>query len=139
MGEANTKEFSSNGLNITLNENFKEVKQEGFTVAYECYNVAVMALKEPFTIAPGAADLSLQEYGNMVIETNGLSNSSLKTVESLTCFEYEATPEDTTYYYFAAVYKSDDAFWLINFATKKSDKNEYYPQMVEWARSVNFD
>lgn len=139
LGESRTKEFSSNGLNITLTENFKEVKQEGFTVAYEGYNVAVMALKEPFTLAPGASDLTLQEYGNLVIEANSLSNSPLKTVDGITCFEYEATPENTTYYYFAAVYKADDAFWLINFAVKSNDKNEYYPKFVEWAKSVNFD
>lgn len=47
------KTFSSDGMTITLTDEFRETNIEYYTVAYDSKNVAVFALKEAFTLADG--------------------------------------------------------------------------------------
>ena len=49
--EADAKEFTSNGLTITLTEAFVEKEQAGYTVCYDSKSVAVIVLKESFSQA----------------------------------------------------------------------------------------
>ena len=52
--EANAKEFTSDGLTITLTDAFVKKGQEGYTVCYDSKSVAVIALKESFSLQAGA-------------------------------------------------------------------------------------
>ena len=135
------KDFSSNGMNITLTDEFVKTDIENYTVAYDSKNVAVFALKEAFALADGLQDYTLEQYGNLVLQNNNLSASKLQNLEGLTEFEYEFTNPDTkdTYKYFSFVYKADDAFWLVQFATLTENVNEYRAQILEWAKTVSFE
>ena len=134
------KVFSSNGMNITLTEAFKEATAENFTVAYDSKTVAVFALKEPFTLAEGFEDNTLDQYADLVIRSNGLSSSQKKTGNGLIWFEYDFdNPENkNTYHYFSYVYKAKDAFWLVQFATLKSNAEKSSQEITNWAKSVIF-
>lgn len=135
------KDFSSNGMNITLTDEFVKTNIENYTVAYDSKNVAVFALKEAFALADGLQDYTLEQYGNLVLQNNNLSASKLQSLEGLTEFEYEFTNPDTkdTYKYFSFVYKADDAFWLVQFATLTKNVDEYSPKILEWAKTVSFE
>ena len=50
------KKFSSNGMTITLTDEFVKTNIEQYTVAYDSKNVAVFALREEFTLADGFED-----------------------------------------------------------------------------------
>ncbi len=134
------KIFSSNGLTISLTNEFKKADVEGYTIAYDSKNVAVFALKEEFTLADGLKDYTPEQYAAVAIQANQLSSAQAKTVDGLTYFEYDHTNSETnqTYHYFSYVYKSTDAFWLIQFATLDENANEYAPQIAQWAKSVMF-
>ena len=134
------KTFSSDGMSITLTDEFRETDIKNYTVAYDSRNVAVFALKESFSLAEGFEDYTLKEYADAVIQANKLSGAETKTADGLTYFEYEFTNPETkdTYHYFSCVYKTDDAFWLIQFTTLSENMDLYAVQMKEWAKSVTF-
>ena len=134
------KTFSSNGMTITLTDEFRETDIENYTVAYDSKNVAVFALKEAFTLADGFGDYTLEQYADLVIQANNLSSTEIKTADGLTRFEYNFTNPETndSYKYFSYVYKTNDAFWLIQFATLNENVDGYAQQITDWAKSVEF-
>lgn len=135
------KDFSSNGMSISLTDEFIKTDVENYTVAYDSKNVAVFALKEAFALADGFQNYTLEQYGNLVLKNNNLSASELQNLDGLTEFEYEFTNPNTkdTYTYFSFVYKADDAFWLVQFATLTENVDEYRAQILEWAKTVSFE
>ena len=135
------KDFSSNGMTITLTDEFVKTDVENYTVAYDSKNVVVFALKEAFTLAEGFQDYTLEQYGNLVLQNNNLSSSKIEDKEGLIGFEYEFTNPDTkdTYKYFSFVYKSNDAFWLVQFATLTENVDEYSSKIIEWAKTISFE
>ena len=135
------KDFSSNGMSIRLTDEFIKTDIENYTVSYDSKNVAVFALKEAFALADGFQNYTLEQYGNLVLKNNNLSASELQNLDGLTEFEYEFTNPNTkdTYKYFSFVYKADDAFWLVQFATLTENVDEYSPKILEWAKTVSFE
>ena len=136
-----SKVFSSNGMTITLTDEFVKTDVENYTVAYGSKNVAVFALKEAFALADGFQDYTLEQYGDLVLQNNNLSSSKIEDKEGLTGFEYEFTNPDTkdTYKYFSFVYKSNDAFWLVQFATLTENVDECSSKIIEWAKTISFE
>lgn len=135
------KTFSKAGMHITLDGSFKEARYSGYTVCYDSKNVAVFALKESTSTYPVLKNYTLREYANAVINNNNLGSSvKVKTGSGLTYFEYESknAQANVTYHYYAVVYKTDDAFWMIQFATEQSKFENYRESIVTWAKSVTF-
>lgn len=132
-------EFTCGDMSIVLTEAFDETDADGFNACYESRDAIVMILEEPFTLMEGLENYTAQEYGELVIQVNG-QNSQVLTADGVVWFEYtfEDTGENVTYWYFATVHKSDDAFWLIQFATTQDLAEEYEPLFKQWARSVVF-
>ena len=135
------KDFSSNGMTITLTDEFTKADVENYTAAYDSKNVAVLALKEEFTLADGSQNYTLEQYGDLVLQNNNLSSSKIENIEGLTTFEYELTNPDTkdTYKYFSFVYKTNDAFWIVQFATLTENADEYRSKIFEWAKTISFE
>lgn len=131
--------FSDNGLTITLNSEFIHTPIQGYTNCYGSEDVAVFILKEPFALFTAEID-TIEEYSSLVLENNNLPSTALKQIDGLTGFEREFTNPDTdeTYKYYSYIYESDDAFWLIQFATLVSNIDEYEQSITEWAKSVSF-
>ena len=134
------KTFSSNGMTVTLTNEFKEVDIENYTATYDSKNVAVFTLKEAFALADGIENCSLEQYADLVIKNNNIGSAEIKTDEGLTYFEYEfVNPEiNDTYRFFSYVYKTNDAFWLVQFATLDENVEKFAQQITEWAKSVEF-
>ncbi len=135
------KTFSSDGMTITLTDAFRETDIANQTVAYDSRKVAVFALKEAFSLADGFEDYTLDAYADLVQQNNGLTSSVVKNTDGLKWFTYEYTNPDTkdTYQYVSFVFKTDDAFWLIQFATLEEDFEEYDAQIMEWAKTISFE
>lgn len=133
------KEFSEAGMTITLTREFKEKEEKNFTTAFSSKDVAVFALKEPFSMFEGFSDYTLTEYGKAVIKANNLS-LKLQYKDDLRYFQYDYTNPNTKedFVFTSFVYKSDDAFWLIQFAVKKDKFDDYSDEVFEWAESVSF-
>lgn len=134
------KKFSSDGMTITLTDEFLKTDIEPYTVAYDSKNVAVWALKEEFTLADGFEDNTLEQYADLVIKANNFGSVEIKNVDGLTYFVYKSTSPETNavYQYYSYVYKADDAFWLVQFATLDENVEKYTSQITEWAKSLEF-
>ena len=137
---AEPKTFTAEGMSITLNENFSKDAVDMFTACYSSGEAAVFALKEPFTLMDGLENYTLEQYGQLVLQTNGMTDFELQTVDGILYFEYEADNEadKTTYYYFSTVHKATDAFWLVQLAGDTKDAEELIPSFIQWAKSVSF-
>ena len=135
------KVFLDNGMSITLTDEFEQAEIENYTNSYDSAEVVVFALKEEFALADGFETYTLEQYRDLVLQNNNLSLSRMKNIDGLTGFEYESTNSDTkdTYKYFAFVYKTNDAFWLVQFATLAENADDYGAQIVEWAKTVSFE
>ena len=128
-------EFSNSGMTVTLTSAFKEVEHEGFTAAYDSRDIAVFAIKEMISDLPGGASLTLEDYGKLVLETNGL-DTTLSKEGLLTYFVFEKDIDGAKYSYFSSVYKGSDAFWLFQFACKSSSFDGLKDDVISYASSV---
>ena len=140
-GIGNKKDFSAEGMTITLTQDFEEAFVDGFTVACKSSEVAMFALKEEFTLMAGAENYTVEEYANLVCQNNPLAmGAELQTQEDITWFEYSYmnSTENQTYRFFVCVFKSDDAFWLVQFATPEALAEEHMSQFISWAKTVSF-
>ena len=139
--EPQAKTFSDGGMTITLTDAFDKYPADGFDAAYESGDVVVMASKELFSVAEGLGDYTAEEYANAVIDINGFDRSSLDTTGGTVRFGYDFkdTSAGHTYRYACYIYKTADAFWMLQFATVAEDAEKWAPSIAEWAASVRFD
>lgn len=138
--KAERKEFSSNGMSITLTKEFKEIEYAGFIAAYNSPNVAVAALREAFyTLAPRFDNTTEYQYAKMVLQNNG-ATALIKTTDDMVNFEYDKInpSTQTSYHYIAYVYRASDAFWLVQFVTVGDKAADYAESIRSWAKSVKF-
>lgn len=137
--EAKEKTFSSNGLELTLTEAFKETTAEGYTVCYDSSKVAVFALKEKKSDFVSLGDVDLPAYANLIKEANkSKSPSDIQSKDGLTYMTYQFTNSDSNkeYSYLTVMYEADDAFWMVQFATLTEDYAEYESFLFDCAKSV---
>ncbi len=140
--KATPKEFASNGMTITLTNAFREKSVEGYTVCYDSAKVAVLALKESFSLLQGFENFTLDQYAHMVREANAAkAPGEIFEVEGLVAMEYtffnESEKQD--FKYFCTMFKGTDAFWLVQFACKTQDYDNYKNSFVEWAKTISFN
>ena len=132
------KTFAYQEMNITLTDEFQEHERGENMFAYSSDEVAVFVLKEPFTLMDGSEDITVEEYGEMVLYANGYSIDKLKITDGLVSFEYTHQEEDVVLWYYSVAYKADNAFWLVQFVAPKDSAPDYEAQFITWAKTVNF-
>lgn len=136
------KVFSKAGMSITLDSGFNEKEYVSYTVCYDSKNVAIFVLKEEFSLFESAdidaAALSLNDYAELVIANNSV-DADVQTKDGLTYFKYNNSANGKEYTYSSYVYKTDDAFWLIQFATEQDEFEQNAARIEGFAKSVKFD
>ncbi len=130
------KDFSVSDMTVTLTDDFQTASYKGYDLVCQSKKVVVFALCEKFSLYPVMKNWTVDDYTNIVKNNAGAKNTLY--ADGLTYFEYDAV-NGTDYHYYAFVYKTDDAFWFIQFATAKADAEAYKAQIMEWAKSVKFD
>lgn len=134
------KAFTCQEMSITLTNQFYKVDVEEYTAAYGTKDLAVLVLKEDFATAEGFENYTLEQYVDLLLQSNELDTANIHTVDGLTYFEYDFLVEDTNevYQYHSYVYKAKDAFWLVQFGALQKDFAAYEAQIPQWAKSVTF-
>ncbi len=138
--KAEPKTFSSAGITITLTDQFEEISLENYTAAFDSNKVGVLVLKEPFSMAEGFGDFTLEEYVDLVLQVNAFDSAKVQNADGLTWFTFDTrlTDAEEEYRFTAYAYKTDDAFWLVYFTMLREHADTYAPQIAEWAKSVQF-
>lgn len=138
---AAAQEFSKAGMSITLTKAFTEKEMASLTAYYESQKVIVTCLKEEFTqfeaLGVSSDDISLDDYAELVIANNQMDMDAVKE-DDLTYFKYDKTVSGKDFSYMACVFKSTDAFWLIQFACETKNFDSMQDQMKNWAKTVKF-
>ncbi len=138
--KAEPKTFTDEGMRITLTDEFREAEAGNYTVCYESSRFAVFALKEEFSLLQGSEQYTTAQYADLVLQNNALSATTFDR-DGLVGFEYDFTNPETkdTFRYFSFVYKTEDAFWLVQFATPAATAETYRTSVTEWAKTVSFE
>ena len=135
------KHFSENGMEITLTREFRKVQMDGFDVCFTSKEAAVFAIREGFDLVEGVSDLTVEEYGEIAIDSNRLDDSvTLKDDIGFPYFEYvrENEEQKCDYHYFVALFKAEDAFWMVQFAVQETDFADYRDSFITWAKTIEF-
>ena len=98
-------------------------------------------MKEPFSLLEGAEEYTIGQYRDILIEANGLTGADRIDQEGLTGFSYPFSDPETgeALCFFDYVYKSDDAFWLLQFVVPGAEADGRADEIAGWARTVSFD
>lgn len=134
-------DFSYEEMTITLNDTFSETNSEGYTVCYDSKNIAVLALKEKFDYMEGFENFTLEQYRNLVSSANTSLEITPLEIDGMYCMEHSFFNADVEaeYTYLSVTYKSDEAFWLIQFACLSEKYDSLKPDFINWAKSVRFN
>ena len=133
------KTFTSNGLTVTLTEDFRKISLPGYTVCYQSESVTVIALKESFSLKEGMKDWTLFEYANRVQVSNHEHSPTVpQKVGDHMVMEYLFfdSIDYTKYHYYTCMYKGTDAFWTIQFICKRDEIAQHKANFIKWADSV---
>ena len=84
-------------------------------------------------------DITLEEYGELVLTANNRIGLQMKQGEGFIWFDYTDTPDGQETYYLAVCCESEDAFWIVNFATPASNREKYKEEFLDWAGSIKID
>ncbi len=133
--------FEKDGFSITLTSEFLEKEYENYFVSYDSKNILVAVIKEPFSALEGLEDYTLGRYADLMklnCTKDTITPSDVTETDGVTYFEYSFfNKEGTSYKYLTAMYKGDDAFWTVQFATPLSEYEGFKIQILEFAKSVD--
>lgn len=135
---AEAKDFSLDGLTITLTEAFRDLEVEGAAGGYQARDCALFLIKDPVEKLENGEQLTLEGYAELVKSKNNI-DVEIQTEDSLTYFERTATVDGDEFSYYSVVYRASDAFWLLQFTCETKEYEEYRPYFVNWAKSVTFE
>ena len=131
--EAPPKNFTKEEFQITLTDAFESTEEAGFFSFYRSKSAMVFTIREAKEFF---GDITLEEYGDLVLEANNRTGHKLNQDDGFIWFEYTDTPEKQEFYYLAVCCQSEDAFWLVNFVTPASNQNQYKETFLNWAKSI---
>lgn len=141
--ENSPRDFSAEGMTITLTRAFQENTELDFAAVYVSDNAVVFARKEEFSLlGEGFEELPLEEYGELLLQANPQAgDAQLQQDGGISWFEYNSiNPETkTNANYYTCMYKSDDAFWMLQFVAEQENAQRLRPDFQEWAASVRFE
>lgn len=132
--------FEKDNFSITLTSEFMEKEYENYFVSYDSKNILVAVIKEPFSALEGFENYTLAQYADLMklnCTKDNITPSDVTEKDGVTYFEYSFFNKDgNSFKYFTAIYKGDDAFWTVQFATPLSDYEGFKIQILEFAKSV---
>ncbi len=128
--------FTCDELSITLTNKHQKVDLDDFTACYGTKNSEVYIINEPFDDYPEFEPLSLTEYRDLFIKMNLIDDYKTGVEGDLLFVEYEGLAEDSDYYVIAYFYKTDDNFWVVQFAAKENVFDSLRDDFSKYAASV---
>lgn len=141
--KAEEKTFTEKEFSIKLTEDFEKKKLEGATYYYESSTAIVMVIKEKATELEDIGiqeDSSLDDYVQAIVKSNKLpEDTKISKRGDYRYISYENGDKKTGEFYFVAVtFRQGEEFWLMNFACRQTNDQQFKEQFLEWADSIKF-
>ena len=133
------KDFTCDEMSITLTNRFRASDVEGVDYAFESDDIFVTVIRESHSLLEGLENYSIEEYSELVKDANDFDFTVLND-DGIMYLQHEAydDEEKDTYLYLNYLYKSDDAFWMVQFVLYKDELSKHSDKISEWAHSVKF-
>ncbi len=135
------KDFSAGGMTITLTDEYEEKTPASLTAYYQTDRSIVSVLREDYSIFR-AQDIdpetfTVGDYAELIKSRNELDmrQASENGVPTLT---YDTESRGKSFTYYTTLYKTSDAFWLIQFASNTEDFEAMKPEFQTFMQSVRF-
>lgn len=126
------KTYTHEGLSITLPDTFKKSEQDTYTFYYTSDTAICLGLKESKE-SINTANLSvasLDDYAGIIMNKSGITSELTNYNDKAKYFTWDKKVNETDYSYIGFVTETDDAFWLIQFASLKdsfeNSKNDFF-------------
>lgn len=132
------KEFSSEGITVTLTNKFRKMSVDNVDVSYISNKVGFAGLGEAKSLLK-LDDGKLYRYTEMVLDANNKSAEIYEYNDGVVIFNYAyyvASVNDIAYKYLLVTKEGTNKYYSINFWTKLDDFSEYKDQMLEWAKTI---
>ena len=133
--------FAAEELRITLPDDFQEADVSGYTACFASGETAVFILREePDREVFG--ELSLDLYGAMILANSGFGQDvQIDNAQGLTTFRASRANAGTgqEYFYYCGLFRSADAYWLVQITTAAENPDEQIPLFRQWLMSVKFE
>ena len=140
------KEFRFQEMVLTLDSSFSERNVDNYedrTTFFSLSAVSVIIIKESFAEMeqegvnnPG--QFSVKDYQGAFIDSNDYA-ATTADIDGLSAFTYESTDEDGSYKFLVCIYKSETAFWSVQFLSLAEDYDKNEAQFIEWAKAIRFE
>ena len=134
--------FTKDELSVTLTDAFTEKSYVTYTAVYDSADIALFALKEEFRLFDSSvlsAESSPADYAALLWKSNGFTDElPLAEGDELTWFDYSRTVNGNDYTYRVYVYRSDEAFWMVQFAAFADQFDTLSPTIHGYAATVSF-
>ena len=138
-GSLKERVFRVGEMEISLDESFAQAPVQGLEACYTSEHVDVFVLREDFSLAEGLGDQTLLQYGADVVAGNEQAQGAAVTEKNgLTYFEYEGEQGGVRFVLLSYLYKSENAFWVVQFATPEVKREHLEGSVEAWAKSVRF-
>lgn len=136
-----TKTYTADELNIVLPKDFTAISgRDDLVACYSSNDVSIYIKKALITEESNLAMYDLDNYRLNLLHENGLKYDELKNIDGNPYFVYDYLHEASgvTYTFFTFTYKTDDAFWMVQFATEKEKVTQFEADIIQWADTITF-
>lgn len=127
-------------MTITLTEDFVENADDAFVATYASTDILVFVTKHTFSAANGFEYMTVEQYIDATVSSDiDFDYSKTDGTDGLQGFEYTFTKGVLSFKYSSYVFKTDDAIWIIQFATDSKKHEDLKPAIAEYAKTVKFE
>ena len=135
------KRFVCDGMSIELTDKFEERENVNYTTSYVSGDIAVIVVEDRFDQAPALREYDIDGYLQLIWEVNSLEGMKKETDGNLVWYDQvsgnsssKASVRNRTY-----IFRSEEAFWMIQFLTNSSAGDKYDETISKYAKSITFD
>ncbi len=128
--------FTHEGMSITLTKRFRESGKEPFYY-YAPPDVTVLPVKMAFSAYESLSDCTEEEFAEQIIRSEGIEDAVVNREEGLVWYRFLSDYSGNYCYRF--VYKTSDAFRIVQFSIPVTKEKEMKGDVMNWARSVTFE
>ena len=137
------KTFSSDGISIMANSDFKQTSKYGHALYLESDYATISVKREKMADLSGLDENSqLRDYTDSVISNNSLNDVTAQNfggTGGYDYFSYDKNENNNDLTYFVTTAKGSDSFYLVTMQSKKADYKNYEENFKTWAKSLKFD
>lgn len=134
------KKFTADEMSINLTDDFSQSHGGKYIACFDSKKVSVFVNKEAFDPETGMEQMTVEEFGKMIIDNNSIKTTGLKQKDDLTYFisTHSETGSNAVFEYYTFIYKTNSDFWIFQFSTPKKETDKFSPMVFKWAESVEF-